>query len=137
VNTLVVANAALRYQPSGLSAEQIEEMEFVASLANMDEGQQEAAIESRLQSLAARGAAQNTNSGLIGLLTGTRTRPAPRPPSGGGTRVAVVMRNIWYFNNADKLEVMQVQTGISTSTLTEIISAENLEGKQVILRERL
>ena len=136
-NALVVANAALRYQPSSLSTEQIEEMEFIASLANMDKDQQEAAIEMRLQNLAARGAAQSANSGLVGLLTGAQTRPAPRPPSGGGTRTAVVMRNIWYMNNDGKLEVMQVQTGISTSTLTEIISPDDLEGRQVILRERL
>ena len=137
VNTLVVANAALRYQPSSLSADQIEEMEFIASLANMNDEQQEAAIEARMQTLAARDTAQNTSSGLINLLTGARTRPAPRPPSGGGTRAAVVFRNIWYFGNDGKLEVMQVQTGISTSTQTEILSADDLEGRQVILRERL
>ena len=136
-NVLVVANAALRYQPSSLSAEQINEMEFIASLANMGEEQQEAAIEARLQTLADRGTAQNSTSGLVGLLTGARTRPQPRPPSGGGTRAAIVYRNIWYMNDEGKLEVIQVQTGITTSSLTEIISAEHLEGKQVIARERL
>ncbi|MCL2243256.1 MAG: efflux RND transporter periplasmic adaptor subunit [Treponema sp.] len=136
-NVLVVANAALRYQPSGLSADHIEEMEFIASLANMDESQQQSAIEARLQTLTDRGASQNSSSGLVGLLTGARSRPAPLPPSGGGRRVAVVYRNIWYLNNEGKLEVIQVQTGISTSSLTEIISSQDLEGKQVIARERL
>jgi HlyD family secretion protein len=136
-NTLVVANAALRYQPSNLSSEQIEEMEFMASLANMNMDQQQTAIEARVQALAAKDTSQNSNSGLVSLLTGAQSRPAPRPTSGGGTRAAVVMRNIWYMNNDGKLEVMQVQTGISTSTLTEIISQEKLEGKQVILREKL
>ena len=136
-NTLVVSNAALRYQPSGLGADQIEEMLFMASLANMDYSQQEAAIEARLQTLEARGAAQNSTSGLVGLLTGARTRPAPRPTSGAGSRTAVVMRNLWYIGNDGKLEVMQVQTGISTSSITEILSTDDLEGKQVILRERL
>jgi len=136
-NVIVVANAALRYQPSVLSQDQIEEMEFFASLANMDEAQQEAAIETRLQALSDRGVTQNSASGLVGLLTGARTRPAPLPPSGGGTRAAVVYRNIWYMNDEGKLEVIQVQTGITTSSLTEIISAEHLEGRQVIARERL
>ena len=136
-NVIVIANAALRYQPSLLSADQIEEMEFIAGLANMDEGQQEAAIEERLQTLADKGAAQSASSGLVGLLTGARSRPAPLPTSGGGTRAAIVYRNIWYMNDEGKLEVMQVQTGISTSSLTEIISAEHLEGKQVIMREKL
>jgi len=136
-NVLVVANAALRYQPSGLSTDQIEEMEFIASLANMDEEQQQTAIEARIQTLSDRGASQSSSSGLVGLLTGARTRPEPRPPSGGGTRAAIVYRNIWYMNNEGKLEVIQVQTGISTSSQTEIISTLDLEGKQVISRERL
>jgi len=136
-NVLVVANAALRYQPSKLSSDQIEEMEFIASLANMDEQQQEAAIEARLQTLSDRGAPQNSSSGLVSLLTGARSRPAPLPPSGGGTRAVITYRYIWYINDDGSLEVVQVQTGTSTSNLTEIISAEHLEGKQVILRERL
>ncbi|MCL2213829.1 MAG: efflux RND transporter periplasmic adaptor subunit [Treponema sp.] len=136
-NVLVVANAALRYQPSGLSSDQIEEMEFIASLANMDEEQQQTAIEARIQTLSDRGASQSSSSGLAGLLTGARSRPAPLPPSGGGTRAAIVYRNIWYMNDEGKLEVIQVQTGISTSSQTEIISTLDLEGKQVISRERL
>jgi len=136
-NVLVVANAALRYQPSILSADQIEEMEFIASLANMDESQQEVAIDDRMQTLAEKGAAQNSTSGLTALLTGTRSRPAPRPMSGGGTRAAVVYRNIWFFNSEGKLEVIQVQTGIATSSLTEIIITEDFEGRQVIMREKL
>jgi len=136
-NVVVISNAALRYQPSGLSSDQIEEMEFIASLANMDEQQQEAAIEERLQVLSDRGAAQNSSSGLVALLTGARTRPTPLPPSGRGTRTVVVYRNIWYFNDEGKLEVIQVQTGVVTGNLTEIVSAEHLEGKQVIIRERL
>ncbi|MCL2209442.1 MAG: efflux RND transporter periplasmic adaptor subunit [Treponema sp.] len=136
-NTLVVANAALRYQPSVLSAEKIEEMEFMASLANMDIDQQNAAIEEREQTLSAQNSGKKASTGLVGLLTGAQSRPAPRPASGGGTRAAVVFRNIWYMNNDGSLEVIQVQTGISTSTLTEIISPEDLEGKQVILREKL
>ena len=136
-NVLVVANAALRYQPSALSSDQIEEMEFIASLANMDEAQQQTAIEARMQALSDRGVTQSASASLAGLLTGTRARPAPLPPSGAGTRAAVVYRNIWYINDEGKLEVIQVQTGISTSSQTEIISNVNLEGKQVIARERL
>ena len=132
-NTLVVANAALRYQPSSLSAEKIEEMEFFASLANMDIDQQNAAIEARELTLSSRNPERKTGASLAGLLTGAQSRPA----SGGGTRAAVVYRNIWYMNDNGALEVIQVQTGITTSTLTEIISAEIIEGRQIILREKL
>jgi hypothetical protein len=47
------------------------------------------------------------------------------------------MRNIWYLNGQGKPEVIRVQTGSTNGSLTEIISTEDLEGKQVILRERL
>ena len=136
-DVIVVSNAALRYQPSKLSADQVEEMEFIASLANMDEQQQEAAITERIQTLSDRGATQNASSGLVALLTGAKTKPTPLPQSGGGRRAAVVYRNIWFFNDDGSLEVIQVQTGVSTSSMTEIVSAEGLEGKQVIIRERL
>jgi hypothetical protein len=47
-----------------------------------------------------------------------------------------VVRNLWYISNG-KLEVMQVETGISNGRFTEIISAKNLEGEQVIQREKV
>jgi hypothetical protein len=47
------------------------------------------------------------------------------------------MRNLWYISNEGKLDVMQVQTGISSGSFTEIHSSFDLEGKQVILRERI
>jgi hypothetical protein len=47
------------------------------------------------------------------------------------------MRNLWYINVEGKLEVMQVRTGISDGSFTEILSREGLEGRQVILRERI
>ena len=135
-NALVVSNAALRFQPSSLSAENIDELVFVASLANMDMEQQTAAMEERTQTLQNRNAGQSSSSGLAGLFTGARSRPPPRPPSGAGTRAAVVMRNLWFINGDGRHEVLQVQIGISTGTLTEIITADDIEGMQVILRER-
>jgi hypothetical protein len=47
------------------------------------------------------------------------------------------MRNLWYINGDGKLEVIRVQTGITNGTLTEVRTVEDLEGKQVILRERI
>jgi HlyD family secretion protein len=134
-DVLMVPNAALRYQPSTLSADQINEMVFYASLANMSEEQQREALQTREQA-AARNPGQNT--GLTGLLTGggQPRPPPPRPESGGGSRAAVVLRNLWYINDSGKLEVIQVQTGISNGSLTEIFATEEFEGRQVILRER-
>ena len=148
VNTLMVSNAALRYQPTSLSADRISEMVFNASLENMDEEQRQAAVEARSNSAGQAGQAsnQNTSSGLAGLMMPQSNQMRRQPASGGGRQAggqgrnrapAVVWRNLWYFTDDGKLEVMQVQAGISNGTLTEIHGPEELEGKQVILRERI
>ncbi|MDR2596187.1 MAG: hypothetical protein LBC76_02590 [Treponema sp.] len=133
-NALLVSNAALRYQPSTLSAEQIDEMVFIAGLAVMDDDQRRTAIETREQ---AQNSGQNKNTGLARLFAASQT---PRPPpqhAGEGNRAAMVMRNIWYLNTEGKPELIRVQTGSTNGSLTEILSTEDLEGKQVILREKL
>ena len=135
-NILLVSNAALRYQPTALTMEQIGEMVFFASLANMDEDQRKAAIEEREQAMATRNT--STNNDITRLLSGTQSpRSSRQQPSGQGRRAEVVMRNIWFLNDSGKLEVIQVQTGITNGSLTEIRTTEDLEGKQVILREKI
>lgn len=51
------------------------------------------------------------------------------------------MRNLWYIDSEGKPDVIRVRTGISDGTNTEIIPVmedmEALEGKQVILREKI
>ena len=141
-NVLMISNAALRYQPTSLSADKISEMVFNASLENMDEAQKKAAIEAKAQSAgqAGQNANQNAASGLAGLMMPSNPmRRMTRPTQGQGREPApvIVWRNIWYFSDDNKLEVMQVQAGISNGSLTEIHARENIEGKQVILRERI
>ena len=153
-NALMVSNAVLRYQPTSLSAERIEEMVFYASLENLNEEQRFAAIEARSQARAQANAAtpasQSPGTGLAGIL-GTAPVSGRMVMGGGGGRTgaavgtrqvrgspAVVMRNIWYISDEGRLGVLQIQTGISNGTFTEIIRAPvDLEGKQVILRERI
>jgi len=133
-NVLLIPNAALRYQPSTLSAEQIDEKVFIASLAIMDEEQRQSAIEAREQSMGV----QNTQSTNIAKLFTASQAPKPPPKHAGeGSRASVVTRNIWYLNGEGKPEVMVVQTGSNNGSQTEIFSTEDLEGKQVILREKL
>ncbi|MDR2575702.1 MAG: efflux RND transporter periplasmic adaptor subunit [Treponema sp.] len=133
-NVLLVPNAALRYQPSTLNKEQIDEKVFIAGLALMDDDQRRAAIEAREQ---AHQPGQNANTGLARLVAGNQ-RPRPPPQHAGeGSRAVMVMRNIWYLNAEGRPEVIRVQTGGNNGSLTEILSTEDLEGKQVILRERL
>ena len=152
---LMVSNAALRFQPSNLSAERIAEMVFNAGLADMDDTQRQAAIEARAQSQAQQAASQasgqNAGNALTGLMMGNA--PGGRQMmvvGGGGGRQrqqgaaqsrndapAIVMRNLWYVGGDGRLEVMRVQIGITNGSFTEILSLEELEGRQVILRERI
>jgi len=147
-NVLTVSNAALRYQPTHLSAERISDMVFIASLANMGEEQRQAAIDARAQAQAqAAQNSQNSNTGLQSLMMGGNTQTmrmmggTARQPSGqrqAGSRVpSIVYRNLWFINEEGRLDVMQVQIGISSGSFTEIIGADDLEGRQFILRERI
>jgi len=146
-NVLMAANAALRYQPTSLNAEQIAEMVFNASLANMSEEQRQGAVEARGQAqAAAQSARQNSNSGITSIMMGQqggqrmgggRQAQGAQPGQGSGSRNAVVMRNLWFISGEGKLDVIQVRTGISDGNFTEIFTTVELEGREVILRERL
>ncbi|MDR0497353.1 MAG: efflux RND transporter periplasmic adaptor subunit [Treponema sp.] len=156
-DVLMVPNAALRYQPTSLSAETIEEMVFYAGLKNMDDDQRQAAVEAR-EAAKAQSAGQNTNqnqnTGLTGLVLGGGAAGgggADRRMVGGGrqgsgtgqrtrqdrgTRTAIVIRSLWYISDG-RIEVIRVRTGISNGIFTEILSTEDLEGRQFIQRERI
>jgi len=148
-NILTVSNAALRYQPTNLTQDQINDLVFNASLANMNDEQKQAAIEARAQANAQSTQGGNNSQGLNQLIMGpqpTQRMPgsAPRPAGGGrgesgqgrGAR-AVVMRNLWFFTDDGKLDCIQVRTGITDGSSTEIFVSDELENKQVILREKL
>ena len=148
-DVLMVSNAALRYQPTNLSEEKIADMVFNAGLANMNDEQRKAAQEARAQQ--AQNADPNANPSFTSLMMGGGQ--GPRMLGGGrqrGTRQrggdqgqsrneppAIVMRNLWYIGDDGKLNVMQVRAGISSGSFTEIHSREDIEGKQVILREKI
>jgi hypothetical protein len=64
-----------------------------------------------------------------------------RQPTQGGTQgrgaPLIVMRNLWYINSDGRLNVIQVRTGISDGSSTEVFVPDDFENKQVILRERI
>jgi HlyD family secretion protein len=145
-NALIVPNAALRYQPTSLSADQISDLVFNASLENMTEEQRQAAVEARNQQKSQSQQSQ-TNQGINQLMIGS-PQPGPRLGGGGrqqsggqgnqgrGTQV-VVWRNLWFVNGEGKLDVIQVRAGISDGSSTEIFVPDDFEGRQVILREKI
>jgi len=148
-NVLLVSNAALRYQPTNLNADQISDMVFNASLVHMNEEQRAAAVEARANERSTQ-VRQSQNSPNIttlmmgpqtaqrGMNTGTR-QPSNTQSGSRSAQAIVVIRTLWFLNADGKLDVMQVRTGISDGSSTQIIplSDEELEGQQVILRERL
>jgi len=148
-DVLMVSNAALRYQPTSLSEEKIADMVFNAGLANMNDEQRKAAQEARAQQ--SQNADQNANPSFTSLMMGGGQ--GPRMLGGGRQRSprqrggdqgqgrneppAIVIRNLWYVGDDGKLSVIQVRAGISSGSFTEIHSREDIEGKQVILREKI
>jgi len=152
-DVLMVPNAALRYQPTSLSEERIADMIFDATLGELPEEQRQMAIEAREQARQQATAAQSRGQGGANAVTnlmmgggagrmmvaggGTRVGGGGRQQAQGRGRDAVVVRNLWYLNGDGTLGVMRVQTGITNGSFTEIITMEDMEGKQVILRERI
>ena len=146
-NTLMVSNAALRYQPTGLNEDRIADMVFDAALENMGDEQRQAAIEARAQADAQRTSqSSGQNTSFSSLMMGGAPRMmmggGRQPPGGarqGQSRSApvVVWRNLWFVNGDGRLEVIQVQAGITNGSFTEIRTADDMEGRQVILRERI
>ena len=157
---LVISNAALRYQPTNLSADEIDDMVFNAGLRGMDEAQKTELIklrEEQKKNASANASANRPNQqgGLQSLMMpgggmgmrmpgnmGNRGGQA-RQGQAGGTVPAETLgppRPLWLVDSNGKLEVILIHAGISDGSRTEIIPAqgqENPEGKQVILRERI
>ena len=155
-NILIVPNAALRYQPTFLSGEEIDEIVFTAGLRGMSETQREQAIARREEALRTAAASANTNpntrSGLSGLMmpaTGGRVmRQAGMPGQTGQQRTQPRTRSgdlnpprpLWFIDANGRPDVILVHTGVSDGSRTEIhpaLSETDIEGKQIILRERV
>jgi HlyD family secretion protein len=140
---LMVSNAALRYRPTNLSEDKIADMVFNASLANMNDEQRKEAQEARAQAQTqAAGQNASSNTGITGMMMGGSVRIGGRsgrqgPGQARNSAPVIVMRNLWYIGDDGKLSVMQVRIGISNGSLTEIHVREDIEEKQVILREKI
>ena len=47
---------------------------------------------------------------------------------------AAVKKPLWYLDDSGKLAAVMVEVGMSDSSKTEVIGAESLEGKKIILK---
>jgi len=138
-DALLVSNAALRYQPTGLSDELLEELIFNADLEYMTEAERTAAINERnirlAEQSAQEAATQNQRTGILAMLTGN-TRNIRAVTIQGQARAQEGVRYLWFFNNSGELEAVRVRTGIITGSTTEIFALQDIEGRQFISRER-
>jgi HlyD family secretion protein len=146
-NVLLVPNAALRYEPTALTSEEIAAM--VAKASGSADSSATAPQESEPASTSAK------QTGLSALVMGgSGGGPGGAPGSGGPggpsssksktaasasatAASASVAKNVWYLDDSGNLAVAVVKTGVSDGTNTEITTDENLDGKQIIVKEKV
>ncbi len=145
-NVLTVPNAALRFQPSGLSDQEIQAMIFTAGLADLPPDQREAA-QKMMEAAKAAGAVAGGDGtktqarGLAGMMMPMGPPPGSRnnanATAASGLPVAQDKKALWYLDGSGKLAVRMVKTGTSNGTSTEIIGADDLEGKTIIVKTKV
>ncbi|HEY9594119.1 MAG TPA: efflux RND transporter periplasmic adaptor subunit [Spirochaetia bacterium] len=145
-NVAVVPTAALRFQPTTLNTAQIAKMEFLAGLDGLSEDERvkaEKAYDERIASAAqAAGQTPQRAGGLAGMMMPGPPRRNNNATNGRGGQQqngaqAVAKKPLWYVGSDGKLGVYMVQTGTSDGTNTEIVGADALIGKQVILKVKV
>lgn len=150
-NVLVVPSAALRFQPSVLSAQDIQRKIFEAGLADLPADLRDKAKADFEASLASGKAATKGLQGLGGMMMGG---PGGPPQGGGGpggppgvrkapTKAATdqppgppARKALWSWDNG-QWSVTLVSPGVSNGTLTEVDGAGDLEGRRVVLKEKV
>ena len=146
-NVLIVSNAALRYEPSILSKDEIDEKVFNAKIIIMSENEKKIAMAAYEKAESAKqAAAQNSNNKQGGLSSLVMPQiPVRRTPGGGfmqpqggasSASSGANIKTLWYINNEGKLDVFAVRTGINDGTSSEIITDQDVLGKKIILKER-
>ena len=152
-NILLVPNAALRYQPTSMTAQEISDAVFNATIATMNDEQKAAAIERRKEQLAQQGAqagGSQSSGGISGLISGGNVRVIGMP---GGNRQAGAAaggtnrrgqrsetRPLWFMaeaadaktdqsgkSTAGKLTCIMVRVGTSDGTNTEVMPVRGME----------
>jgi HlyD family secretion protein len=145
-NVLTVPSAALRFQPAGLSDQEIQQMIFAAGLADLPADQREAA-QKIMEAAKAAGAAAGGDGtktqarGLAGMMMPMGPPPGSRnnanAAAASGLPAAQDKKALWYLDGSGKLAVRMVKTGASNGTSTEIIGADDLEGKTIIVKTKV
>ena len=152
-NALLVPNAALRYEPSTLSADEIADRLFQAYLSLLSPDERAMAIEAKGKKGAVPATGTKKATGLSSLMMGggprgfgrggASSKQGARLPAGNGTgangQAAAVpeTKNVWYLDDRGSLAVMKVSVGVTDGTNTEVIPSGDLEGKKIIVKEKV
>lgn len=152
-NVLLVQNAALRFQPTTLTAAQIARKVYEAGLAGTD-AEKTAAMakydedaKAAADAAAQKSSASSSGNGLAGLvMNGSRGPGMPgqwngqrnrnTASSSGDAPAAAVKKPLWYLDDKGEFQVIMVEVGVSNGMSTEV-AGDGLEGKSVILREKV
>ena len=148
-NVLTVPSAALRFTPTTLSDAEKARALFIANLpAEMGPTDRTNAIakydEDKKSSAKSQGSSSQSG-GLSNLMGGRMMGPPPggwggrssgqgQGQQGQGAQAQATRKPLWYVDESGKLAAVMVQPGISDLTKTEIVGADALEGKKVILK---
>lgn len=141
-DALLVPNAALRYEPTRLTSEEIAAMIAAATGKEETVDAQETTSSSTKQ------------TGLASLVMGSASGGPGGGPSGGpggpgasgsgssqkssGDDSSIpVTKTVWYLDDAGKLCVTVVTTGVTDGSNTAIVGADDLEGKTIIVKEKV
>ena len=135
-----------------MTAAEIQKTIFLAKLGPKSAAELQAASTryDEAQKAIAPGKAPAAKSGLSSLMSGARipgaggfggppgaNRQATARPAGGAATtaaVAVAKKPLWYMDDAGKLAVTMVEPGLSDGLTTELVGADSLEGKKVIVK---
>ncbi len=140
-NVLIVPSAALRFQPTGLSDQEIQSMITSAQLAGLPPDQREAALKAKAAGAeAAAGNAQSRPKGLVGMMVPQRPQHDRSNANNAKDAVPAAVKNrkaLWYLDAGGKLAVRMVETGASNGTSTEIVGADDMEGRTIIVKAKV
>jgi len=153
-NILTVSSAVLRFTPASLTDAEKQRALFLANLSSdMSQADREQAIAEYDATQKAQSTSEKTTQtgGLSSLISNSGSLRGPMmggsPPQSQNQQTnqteqststsSVVRKPLWYIDDTGKLAAVMVQVGISDTTKTEIIGADSLEGKEVILKAKV
>jgi HlyD family secretion protein len=159
-NVLTVPSAALRFTPPKLSAAEVRKAIYLAGLGNLSPEQLKAASEryDAVQKAIAAGKTPPARSGLTNIMGGMRFPgggfggpPNQRSAQGGqvgqnggagsqgssAAAQAAAKKPLWYLDATGNLAVTLVEPGLSDGLNTELVGADSLEGKKMIVKVKV